>query len=59
MKTNEKSDEDYKECPYCGQNQIPFKMGVCICGRQVGNIQYIRNTESFAKNYYTYQGLIV
>lgn len=57
--TKSKSDEDYKECPYCGQNQIPFKMGVCICGRQVGNIQYIRNTENFAKNYYSYQGLAI
>lgn len=60
MKTSrEKSYGSYKECPYCGQNKIPFKMGICICGQQVGNIKYIKNTENFAKNYYSYRGVIV
>ena len=54
----ENSNEHYKECPYCGQNQIPFKMGVCICGHQIGRIQYIKNTENYAKNYYSYRGLV-
>ena len=46
--------EYIKTCPYCGQSKIPFKMGICICGKQVGNIQYVNNTESFAANYYTF-----
>ena len=44
----------YKECPYCGQNWIPFKKGVCICGKQVGNIRYVNKPEKFAKKYYSY-----
>ena len=53
----EKTDNDfYKECPYCGQNTIPFKKGVCICGGQVGNVQYVKNPEKFARNYYSYIG---
>ncbi len=48
--------EDNKMCPHCGQRKIPFKMGVCICGKQVGKIQYIGNTEKYAKNYYPHQG---
>ena len=42
----------YKTCPQCGQNRIPFKMGICICGYQVTNITYIKNPEKFAGNYY-------
>ena len=44
----------YKECPYCGQNQIPFKLGVCMCGKQVGNIQYVKDSRAFAKQWYSY-----
>ncbi len=44
--------ENYKTCPHCGQDQIPFKLGICICGKQVGKIQYVENSETFAKNYY-------
>ena len=47
-------EDECRECPFCGQGLIPFKLGVCICGRQVGNIQYVKNTERFAKNYYSY-----
>lgn len=62
MKTqNEKSEpriidngDDYKNCPYCGQSKIPFKLGVCICGKQVGTIQYVNDVKKFAKNYYSY-----
>lgn len=50
-------DQSYKTCPYCGQNRIPFKLGVCICGKQVGKIQYVKNAEKFAKSqYYSYIG---
>ena len=47
-------EEEYKKCPYCGQSKIPFKKGVCICGKQVGSIQYVNNPKSFAKRYYSY-----
>ena len=46
--------ENYKACPYCGQQQIPFKMDVCICGNQIGKIQYVKNSETYAKNWYSY-----
>ena len=49
-------DVRYKTCSYCGQGIIPFKMGVCICGRQVGKIQYIKNPKKYARNYYSYGG---
>ena len=48
-----KQQEDHRTCPYCGQNKIPFKMGICICGKQVGDIQYIENTVRFAQNQYS------
>ena len=48
--------ESYKTCPYCGQAEIPFKKGICFCGKQVGSIQYVRNPQKFAKNYYSYVG---
>ena len=51
------SDEAYKTCPYCGQGKIPFKLGVCVCGAQVGDIQYVKNAVRFAKSqYYCYVG---
>ena len=51
------TEELCKTCPYCGQSKIPFKMGICICGKQVGNIQYVKNKEKFAKGqYYSYVG---
>ena len=50
----ESISENYKTCPNCGQDQIPFKLGICICGKQVGKIQYVKNSEIFAKNYYSY-----
>jgi hypothetical protein len=53
----ENTNESYKECPYCGQSKIPFKLGVCICGAQVGSILYVKNTIQFAKGqYYSYVG---
>lgn len=51
------TDQSHKTCPYCGQGRIPFKLGVCVCGKQVGKIQYVKNTEKFAKSqYYSYIG---
>ncbi len=49
---NSKPD-DYKICPNCGQGKIPFKKGVCICGKQIGKIQYIKNTQKFVKTNYS------
>ncbi|MGH1568052.1 MAG: hypothetical protein ACRBBZ_02445, partial [Nitrosopumilus sp.] len=46
------SGEDFKNCPYCGQNKTPFKLGVCICGKQVGATQYVKSPARFAKNHY-------
>ena len=37
-----------------GQQQIPFKMEVCICGNQIGKIRYVKNSETYAKNWYSY-----
>ena len=52
------SNCDYRQCPYCPNNTIPFKLGVCICGHQVGDIQYVQNPPAFAKNYYSYVGIL-
>ena len=49
-------NQNYKQCPYCGQSKVPFKMGVCVCGKQVGNITYINNAETYAKNWYNWIG---
>jgi hypothetical protein len=50
--------DDYQNreraCPNCGQGSIPFKVGVCICGMQVGKIQYVNNPQKIVKQYYTY-----
>ena len=46
----------YKRCPYCRQGMVPFKMGVCICGKQVGNITFVNNAECYAKHWYEYVG---
>ena len=45
---------NYKTCPTCGQGKIPFKLGICTCGEQVGTIQYVDDPEKFATNYYSY-----
>jgi hypothetical protein len=51
------TEELCKICPYCGQSKIPFKMGICICGKQVGNIRYVKNVGKFGKGqYYSYVG---
>jgi len=43
--------ENYKTCPRCGQEKIPFKLGVCICGRQMNSIQHVKNSQEFVSNY--------
>ena len=48
-------NDDYKKCPYCKQNKIPFKLGVCICGEQVEAIQHVQNTKQFVISYYSYE----
>lgn len=52
-----KQEDECRQCPFCGQGLIPFKLGVCICGNQVGIIQYVKNTQRFAENYYPYIGI--
>jgi len=49
-------NKDNKICPYCGQNEISFNLEVCVCGKHVGNIKYVNNSETFATNYYSYIG---
>ncbi|NND86592.1 MAG: hypothetical protein HKM23_04590 [Nitrosopumilus sp.] len=48
--------DDYKKCLQCGQELIPFKLGVCVCGKQIGNTQYVQNPERFAKSNYANLG---
>ena len=36
---------------------VSFNLGVCVCGMQVGCIQYVKNPAKFAKGqYYSYVG---
>ena len=48
------SNDVDKFCPTCGQGKIPFKLGICMCGNQMGKTQYVNNTEKFAKNQYNF-----
>jgi len=41
-------------CPYCGQIFTTFRISVCVCGMQVDNIRYVKNSKKFAKHYYSY-----
>ena len=56
MNTKIQDENPWKTCPYCEQGVIPFKLGVCICGKHIGRIQYVKNVGSFAQNYYSYLG---
>ncbi|MGI9567401.1 MAG: hypothetical protein ACR2LL_10375 [Nitrosopumilus sp.] len=43
--------QDYKACPVCGQNDIPFKKGICPkCSKQVCDVQYVRNPREYVKS---------
>ena len=45
--------QDYKACPRCGQNKIPFKKGVCPrCSCQIGGIQYVKDPQEYVKSNY-------
>lgn len=45
--------QDYKSCSFCGQNQFPFKKGVCPkCSKQVGYIQYVKNPKEYVQSNY-------
>ena len=45
--------QDYKACPHCGQNKLPFKKGICPkCCRQVDDIQYVKNPKEYVKSNY-------
>ena len=45
--------QDYRARPHCGQNKLPFKKGVCPkCSRQVGDVQYVKNSEEYVKSNY-------
>ncbi|MGI9566970.1 MAG: hypothetical protein ACR2LL_08165, partial [Nitrosopumilus sp.] len=45
--------QDYKSCSFCGQNQFPFKKGVCPkCYNQVGDIQYVKDPKEYVKSNY-------
>ena len=45
--------EDYKACPNCGQNKLPFKKGVCPkCSHQIGDVQYVKDPKEYVKSNY-------
>jgi len=39
------SNNNYKNCPSCGQGLIPFRYGLCICGEQIGFTKFLINKE--------------
>ena len=59
--------QDYKACPQCGQNEFPFKKGVCPrCCKQIGEVQYVKDPQEYVESNYgdvkmgireVYQGL--
>ena len=55
QETIQKISGDYKVCSQCGQGEVPFKLGVCLCGNQVGEIQYVKDPRQFAKNYFRHE----
>ena len=45
--------QDYKACPHCGQNEIPFKKGICArCRNQIGDVQYVKNPQEYIESNY-------
>lgn len=54
---NTGSDDFDRTCPYCGQGKTLFNLGACICGKQAGCIQYVKNPKKYAKNWYSYIGI--
>ena len=45
--------QDYKACPHCGQNELPFKKGVCPrCCNQVRDVQYVKDPKEYVESNY-------
>ena len=45
--------ENYRECPNCRQNELPFKKGICPkCSHQIGDIQYVKDPKEYVKSNY-------
>ena len=45
--------QDYKACPHCGQNEFPFKKGICPkCCKQVGDVQYVKDPKEYVESNY-------
>ena len=45
--------QDYKACPHCGQNEFPFKKGICLkCCNQVGDVQYVKDSQEYVQSNY-------
>ena len=45
--------QDYRACPQCGQNEFPFKKGVCPrCSRQIGDVQYVKDPQEYVESNY-------
>ena len=45
--------QDYKACPNCGQNELPFKKGICPrCCKQIGDIQYVKDPKGYIESNY-------
>ena len=45
--------QDYKACPRCGQNELPFKKGICPkCSYQIGDIRYVKDPKEYVKSNY-------
>ena len=50
--------QDYKACPHCGQNELPFKKGVCPkCCNQIGDVQYVKNPQEYVQSNYGHIGI--
>ena len=52
-KKNSGTLDDYKKCPYCGQCSIPFKHGICVCGKAITEIYTVKDPEQFIKSNYS------
>lgn len=45
--------QDYRACSHCGQNELPFKKGVCPrCGNQIGDVQYVKDPQEYVQSNY-------
>ena len=45
--------QDYRACPHCRQNKLPFKKGICPrCCKQVGDVQYVKDPQEYVESNY-------